>query len=126
MSPLYLFYLLNAFHLRSNVHLSEKYTHDISMPTQVRDQKFEPCISCSLHISFTPERIFIKLMAKVTVEDHGVEPGISCPLLIFFTLDWNSPADPMLTPMGSNADAHADTWRSHADAHGISMCLVAL
>ena len=63
--------------------------------------KFEPLISCQLHISWTLWKIFIKLWSdvrgcaepmtqpcrlkvKVTVEGHGIEPWISCPLNISF------------------------------------------
>ena len=71
----------------------------------IESHKFEPWISCLLHISFTPGRIFIKLWSnvclseriaepitqpcwlkiKVIIEGHQFKPWILCLLHISFT-----------------------------------------
>ena len=75
------------------------------LKVKVTGHGFELWISCPLHISYTPGRIFFKLwsyvclsetmcrthnstmptQSQVTVQGHRFEPWISCPLCISYT-----------------------------------------
>ena len=83
----------------------------ISQPCQLKvkvtgqGHGFQPWISCPLHISYTPRRIFLNFghmfasvrrcaelitqpcwhKVKVTIQGHRFEPWISCPLWISYT-----------------------------------------